>query len=174
MDARGITKGRAVGLIVIVIVGVIIAAGYVLLSGGGEKTAELEVGNLVFCSGETRSYGMYDEQPDNTYSKEEFDKIYVYAEVDNLGTEPAKEEGVFRTWLVVDPVVKQDGDVVDDPIEKGKIIKFEEETIKRGLYVQRALNIRDIPPGTYTLELEIKDQYSKDKETLTGRFTLVD
>lgn len=172
MDERGITKGSALGLIVIV--GVIIAAGYVLLSGGG-KTAELEVGNLVFCSGETRSYGMYDEQPDNTYSKEEFDKIYVYVEVDNLGTEPAGEkEGVFRTWLVVDPVVKQDGDVVDDPIEKGKIIKFEEETIKRGLYVQRALNIRDIPPGTYTLELEIKDQYSKDKETLTGKFTLVE
>lgn len=168
MNERGMSKSSFVGILVIIVV--IVAAGYMFLSGGGETT-QLEVSNLVFCERQPQGFQNYKEQPNATYSKEEFEDIWLYAEVDNLAKKDLAGKEV-RIWLVVDLVVKQNGSVVKNPMESGNPIKFEKEVIEKGLYIQRSLNVEDLSPGTYTLVMDIEDQYSGTSDNVTGEFTL--
>ncbi|KXA94953.1 hypothetical protein AKJ65_02995 [candidate division MSBL1 archaeon SCGC-AAA259E19] len=165
MKEKGITKNTAIGVIVVVIV---IAAVYALLTGGGG--GELNASNLTFCKSEPQGFQDYEEKPNATYSRG--DKVWIYAEIDNVRTETVRgEKGKVRIWVTTKLVIEKDGSQVKSTKETGSVVKIDEDRIGE-LFTKRSFDTSGLSAGNYTLKLVIRDKQAGASETLEGRFTI--
>ncbi|KXA92606.1 hypothetical protein AKJ64_02715 [candidate division MSBL1 archaeon SCGC-AAA259E17] len=150
----------------------LVAGGYLLFSTGGEpEDEEFGSSNLVFCSEEPVGYMNYTPQPDNTYSQG--DKLWTYFNLNNQEYN-LHSDGSFEIWVESDLTLKTAGG-------ESRSFSF---TLRENLpahrnpenvYLAHYLTIpENLPPGQYTLEVNVSDKLGGENASISGSFTLVE
>lgn len=127
----------------------------------------LTAGALV--QGPSRGYGQYDRRPHNAYTRNE--RIQVY--IEPAGFDHAREGELYRVQLVCDYVVlTSDGKTLtaDQALKEVDVLSRQANT---ELGVDLMLPYLDLRPGSYILEVVVRDLLAKDSAKVRLPFRIL-
>jgi len=139
-------------------------------SGTYNPDGPLIVKKAQFCAGRPRGIGRIEALQGNAFKKDR-GAVYLYIEVDNC--KAVKKEKYYHAEFSID---------VDIYYEDGILVYSEKEAnnfdcpIQRGRnngYMWLKLDISDLMPGEYKIELTVRDINSKKKAFVLERFTVL-
>jgi len=117
----------------------------------------------------SRGYGQYARRPHNAYTRDQPIQVYI----EPAGFDHAKQGELFRMSLACDYQVLD---------QKGKVLTAD-RTIKEVEIVSRQANAElgiditmplfDLPPGKYTLEIQVRDQIAGDSARIKLEFRMI-
>lgn len=130
------------------------------LSGLAARTP-LFLTAAAFIDGPLRGYGQYDPRPHDSFTRHEAIRVYV----EPAGFDHRREGEMYRVSLACDyAILGADG----KQITADRTVKEVELTSRQAnaeLAVEVALPFLDLPPGSYTLELAVRDRIAGDRAT---------
>lgn len=127
--------------------------------GGLAERAPLFLTAAAFIDGPVRGYGQYDPRPHSTFTHGETIRVYV----EPAGFDHRREGDLYRVSLACDfAILGADGkQVTADRAVKEVDLSSRQANMELG--VDLSLPYLDLPPGSYTLEVAVRDRIAGDR-----------
>jgi len=113
----------------------------------------------AFIGGPLRGYGQYDPRPHGSFTRHEAMRVYV----EPAGFDHKREGDFYRVSLACDyAILSADG----KQVTADRAVKEVELTSRQAnaeLAVEVVLPFLDLPPGSYTLEIAVRDRIAGDR-----------
>ena len=113
----------------------------------------------AFIDGALRGYGQYDPRPHDSFTRHEAMRVYV----EPAGFDHKREGDTYRVSLACDYAILNAGGKQVTADRTVKEVELTSRQANAELAVEVVLPFLDLPPGSYTLEIAVRDRIAGDR-----------